>query len=242
MNNQLIIKHPVLEVYSWEADADNGYSITERFSSEEEAVAAKHMCEHLFSKGNGYKNLGIGNLSEDDSAEIRTAIITYLVSNPTLLEINKVTTAETLKDIIEVKHPTLKDDEWIGFLIDYYKFYEDTLFAWYDVVMEYNHKLLGESEWFFSRVCDKCVLYFENVITSYALKFKINNQIVKVINLNDKKENVCFELDVKEVDSFSLFPIRDNVLNQTWTFNGKANKAVGKYGNLEVSIQDIEIK
>lgn len=158
---KIVNKGYTLEVVSWENDGDNYRTKHLTVPTKEEALAVKHLCEVLFDCTDYEAELGIGNLMEYDGDTAHRAICNYLLNNPTLLSIHNLRTLELFKEEVEEAFAEfLNKSTYLELLPEYLE--DETLIPdeWISMVMNYNYKLLGGSEYYYSRVCDNVEMYY----------------------------------------------------------------------------------
>lgn len=160
---KVINKGYTVEVISWENDGDNYKTKSSTFETLEEAKAVKHMCENLFISN--YDDKTLGNKMDDEYEDCMLIAARYLVENPHLLSLNKgVIKPLDLKDeIITEYEEELQQDpnlKWEELIPEYLEVKEDLVGDWWDTISHINSELLGYSEYYFSRVCESCTIFF----------------------------------------------------------------------------------
>tara|TARA_Y100000588_G_scaffold170332_1_gene184136 strand:- start:7127 stop:7657 length:531 start_codon:yes stop_codon:yes gene_type:complete len=161
---KFVSKGYTLEVVSWENDGDNYRTKHLTVETKDEALAVKHLCENLFQSN--YDPLTIGNKMDDEAEECMLIAARYLLENPFLLSLNKETKKpQDLEKEIRLEYEKeLKDDsslKWEELLPEYLEQKEDLVGEWWDSILSgYNYKLLGGSEYYFSRVCDSVKILY----------------------------------------------------------------------------------
>lgn len=147
-----------VEAVSWENDGDNYQTRTMTVDSLEEAKAVKHMCDNLFQvEDQSNFNKSIGNVSEYEYEIAKIITARYLADNPDLLKIKGVFDEQQLQLDIEKEYSTeldCSDLGWEDLLEEYIETREDLIDKWWNVMADYNVKLLGYSEYYVSRVCE----------------------------------------------------------------------------------------
>ena len=78
---KVLSKGFLVEVESWENDADNYKTKSMTFNNKEKALAVAKMCSELFKSCNNGDG-GIGNMMDDEYDEAYSVIREYLYSNP----------------------------------------------------------------------------------------------------------------------------------------------------------------
>jgi hypothetical protein len=149
-----------VEVTSWENDGDNYRTKSAVYSTKEEALAVKHMCEVLFDCTDYDNGSGLGNLMEDEDEEAKQKIVSYLIKNPRLLTIKNTTLGlVSFKESVENEFSEhLIQYTWEECLEEYLEGSAPT--AWIDMVDQYNYDLMGGSEYYYSRVCNSVEVYY----------------------------------------------------------------------------------
>lgn len=151
-----------VEVVSWENDGDNYRTHSGVYFTKEEALAVKHMCENLFrSSNNGEGGIGCFMDYEDDEAIL--VIAEYLTRNPTLLEINKEAPLSSFKERVELEYSyELRKGEvtWEDCLYEYLENESCVPDEWISMVNIYKYDLMGGSEYYYSRVCEKVTISY----------------------------------------------------------------------------------
>lgn len=145
MTEVVVNKGYTVEVKSWENDGDYTNVKKMTVESKELAVALVKMCTTLFCSKNSEKK-GIGNSNyEYDKSKIRTTILSYLENN---------------KEDFELFLNYLEGEESVPNLLTE----NDKI----NIVMEINFQLLGGTEYYYSRVCESCKIYYspEDVVVN----------------------------------------------------------------------------
>ncbi len=155
---KVINKGYTVEVVSWENDGDNYRTKTKTYKTKEEAIAVKHMCDNLFKSATNNGG-GIGNLMDYETTEAYTVILNYFADNPTLLEINNISTINSLKTKIQEEFPEAGED-WFDYRYDYLEEDEDTAGHYIDGTMHYGRDLMGCSEHYYSRISESATIYY----------------------------------------------------------------------------------
>lgn len=162
---RIVRKGYTVEVVSWENDGDNYRTKSKTYKTKEEAVAVKHMCDHLLRSKNDNTYEGIGNLMDDDYNLYCYKVTEYLSNNMTLLSLNNLPLPETFKDSILEEWPELKNSavkgRWKDAVLDYLEMVDtDTRNDWVDGISHYFSDLLGSSEIYLSRVAERTVIFY----------------------------------------------------------------------------------
>lgn len=160
---KVINKGYTLEVVSWENDGDNYRTKSVTFDDLECAKATKHMCENLFISNHDDKT--IGNKMEDEWRECMLIAARYLVQHPFFLNSNEsiIKPSELKEEIITEYEEELKSDpslKWEELIPEYLEVKESLVGDWWDSISHINYDLLGSSEYYFSRVCESCTIFF----------------------------------------------------------------------------------
>ena len=140
MTETIIKKGYTLEVTSWENDGDyyNTHKITTQ--NKELAIVLAKMCKELFCSKNNGKN-GIGNTNEGGEYKANLKILDYLEKN-------------NIFDII-VDYLAEEDEDWKSDIDE-----NDANDAKINVIMEINSRLMGNSDYYYSRVYSSHKLYY----------------------------------------------------------------------------------
>ena len=136
---KLVSKGYTLHVTSWENDGDHYATIQYTTESEAEACVIKHLCRNLFSCSNGRRSIGVGNLCDCDRGLYKERVMAYLRDYPEAL-------------------PAIREDTPENYLDD-----EDFCM---DSIQGLAYELMGASEYYEFRVCEKVVItyYPEDII------------------------------------------------------------------------------
>jgi hypothetical protein len=128
MAKKLVVKKGyTVEVVSWENDGDHYSTMSKTYDTAEKALCVKKLCNELFSCYHSGAEIGIGNICDDyEMARDRTLV--YLKKNLNVLKL-----FATRADI------ELKDEETLV-----------------QIVMNINFDLLGGSDVYNSRICERC--------------------------------------------------------------------------------------
>jgi hypothetical protein len=142
---KVISKGYTLTVTSWENDGDNYRTKSMVFESEDEAKAIAKMCKAVFNSCNNGDG-GIGNMMDYEGEMASEVILEYLEENP------------EIKETIIACNPKVKlngDKDIFNFIME-----------------KYNYGLMGGSECYYSRVCEKVDLtYSDKDILSQEVNF-----------------------------------------------------------------------
>lgn len=161
---KFVSKGYTLGVVSWENDGDNCRTQHLTVETKEEALAVKHLCENLFQSN--YDHLTIGNKMDDEMEECMLIAARYLLENPFLLNLSKKTQKpqDLEKEVrLEYEEELKKDSSltWEELLPEYLEQKEDLVEEWWNnCLSDYNYKLLGGSEYYFSRVCESVKILY----------------------------------------------------------------------------------
>jgi hypothetical protein len=154
---RVISKGYTISVTSWENDGDNYKTKSMVIESEDEAKAVVEMCKTIFKSCNNGDG-GIGNTMDDDASSVKELIAEFMLKHPVLI-----------KDFLK-NNPELNNISDIESAIE--EMDEDTMDDLVDICMEYNYNLMGGSEYYYSRVCEKVeVTYSDTDIFAQEVKF-----------------------------------------------------------------------
>ena len=136
---KLVSKGYTLHVTSWENDGDHYATIQYTTESEAEACVIKHLCRNLFSCSSSSRSIGVGNLGDYERDECKMRVMDFLRDYPEAL-------------------PTIREDTPKNYLDD-----EDFCM---DSIQDLAYELMGASEYYEFRVCEKVVItyYPEDII------------------------------------------------------------------------------
>jgi len=161
LKKKVISKGYTVEVTSWENDGDNYRTNSAVYSTKEEALAVKHMCEVLFDCTDYDSGGGLGNVMDSDKYEAEQKIVSYFIKNPTLLSIQKLTLLESFKEAVEDEYSEfLIKVTWLECLEEYLEGQEIVPEDWVDIVNQYKYELMGGSEYYYSRICESAEVYY----------------------------------------------------------------------------------
>ena len=138
---KVISKGYTIEVTSWENDGDN-YN-TKHFTVDtiELAKSLYKLCTTVFVSSNNRKG-GIGNLSEDSASSAKSIIMKFMIKHPNLYLGEDTPPTDYNED---------EDDE------------DDDENPLVQSCMEWNFRLMGCSEYYYSRVMHKCSVTYSPV-------------------------------------------------------------------------------
>ena len=161
----------ILEIVSWENDADNYRTKSRMFNTKEEAIAVKKLCIVLFDSSNNGDG-GIGNLMKNNYEKSLPIILNYLTLNPELLKIrNEKSPLDFEKEIKEAFPEKNLEEDWIEHIHDYMDNHSYIVDSWSDFVMDYNRQLLGGSEYYLSRIAESAsICYLDQYGVSQEIK------------------------------------------------------------------------
>jgi len=150
---KVISKGYTITVTSWENDGDNYRTKSMTVESEDEAKAITEMCKTLFKSCNN-RGCGIGNMMDDEADQAKEVIAEFMINHPVLI-----------KEFLE-ENPGLIDG------LDVEDIDETSLDRLADICMKYNNSLMGGSECYYSRVCEKVeVTYSDKDVFLEEVKF-----------------------------------------------------------------------
>lgn len=162
MKKLIIKKGYTVEVVSWENDGDNYKTKSQTYSTKEEALLVKKMCNTLFKSSNNGE-AGIGNLMDTDEEQAKPIIIEYLSKNPEIFEFsnNLISPLELEEEIRESFPDENIGEEWIEYIHDYIDVKNKSLGEdWVNFALDYNYSLLGGSEYYYSRIVEKVSVFY----------------------------------------------------------------------------------
>jgi len=133
MNKKIVEKGYTLEVTSWENDGDNYKTKKITLQDKDLAITIAKMCKELFCSCNNGEG-GIGNTNEGDEDEAEETILTYLENNNNVLH--------SILNYLDVKKLLYSNNDKIS------------------AIMEINRRVMGSSEYYYSRVFESCQLYY----------------------------------------------------------------------------------
>jgi len=145
----------VLEVNSWENDGDNCQTHSMHFENIKEARNINQMCSQLFSNSDN-DGEGIGN--SFGGMKMEMVIFEFLVDNPEVLILNNIEVPSNFREKILKKYDSVSWDKETEILGKYYEKKSKKFRPWINLVMDYNYKIMGSSE-YYSRVYDDSRIY-----------------------------------------------------------------------------------
>jgi mevalonate kinase len=150
---KVISKGFTITATSWENDGDNYKTKSMTVESEDEAKAIVEMCKTIFKSCNN-RDGGIGNTMDDEGESVKELIGEFMINHPVLI-----------KDFLN-ENPGLIDG------LDVEDIDETSLDSLVDICMRYNNQLMGGSEYYYSRVCERVdVTYSDKDIFSEEVNF-----------------------------------------------------------------------
>lgn len=152
---KVISKGYTLTVTSWENDGDNYKTKSLTVESEEEAKSLTQMCNTLFKSCNNGEG-GIGNMCEGEEEGAKELIVHFMIKHPVLIDTSFIEENSELKNLIN-----LKDEEAIEEAIE--DLDDSILEELVDTCMHYNNQLMGGSEYYYSRVCERVDVTYSDI-------------------------------------------------------------------------------
>lgn len=152
---KVISKGYTVSVTSWENDGDNYKTKSMVIESEDETKAVVEMCKTIFKSCNNGDG-GIGNMCEGGEEGAKLIIVDFMIKHPILIDKSFLEENSELKNLIN-----LKDEEAIEEAIE--DLDDSILEELVDTCMHYNNQLMGGSEYYYSRVCEKVDVTYSDI-------------------------------------------------------------------------------
>lgn len=152
---KVISKGYTVSVTSWENDGDNYKTKSMVIESEDETKAVVEMCKTIFKSCNNDEG-GIGNSMDYEAESAKLIIVDFMIKHPVLIDKTFLEENSELKNIIN-----LKDEGDIEEAIE--DLDDSILDELVDTCMHYNSQLMGGSECYYSRVCEKVDVTYSDI-------------------------------------------------------------------------------
>tara|TARA_E500000081_G_C6040552_1_gene309007 strand:+ start:22 stop:546 length:525 start_codon:yes stop_codon:yes gene_type:complete len=172
MKKKVANKGYTLEIQSVEGRKENKTKQQYTVQTEKEALLLKKLSLELFS--NSFDNeYGIGNILEHECDIAESRIVKYLVNNPEILELNKISfLPEDLENQVKIFFIEQDINEnWIDYIEEYLDLEDniDLIQDWITLIMDLNIKLLGEAKDYFSKITQNCDIFYseKDLFVSY---------------------------------------------------------------------------
>ena len=157
---KIVSKGYTVEVFSCIDSEDYSQDLIKKcitLETKEEAIYVKRMFNSLFTNKGFEDNIGYLNLSRTYEGDSK--IIHYLLKTPDILNFLGFPPVSSYEGKIRNRFP-FYGDEWENGILEYVSETTDLSDKWIYKVMDYNTKLLGDSEYYYSKVCDKITIFY----------------------------------------------------------------------------------